>query len=944
MPTVTALPDSFSLIHDHVYTGPSVLANDSNDTGEAMTASLVKNLDHGTLSLKPDGTFIAAFDAGFVGTDKATYQATTPSGASAAAEISFIVTNAAPTASDASLSVLHDKPLTIDLNQFADDADGDPLTFSINGPSNGQLALNQDGTYTYTPNAGWTGSDSFGFTASDGIATSSEATVTISVTNQAPVAVAENFTLHAGLLLSLDSTSGILHEDYDPDADPLVVQLVGAAPASGTLNLNADGSFTYQANQGFVGDDTFNYRLFDGAAYSATMAVTIHVQDQAPIASASSFDVWAAQGVTTGTANVLANATDPENDALTAVLVALPTYAAPNSFQLNVDGTFSYQLMADAPTTFNGQDSFSFMAFDGTLNSAPVTVTLNITDTAVGKDSAYILDSSGVLTVSAAQGVLANAFNPMQLPLAVDLVQAPDPSVGTVSLHDDGSFEFTKGPNFAGEAQFVFFRRGRVQPCRVRIITQAELSAAIGLTSVRFNGNATIQSDGNAAPQNLQGPQWLDLNSDGVIDTAAGDHQYPVSFTRNTQISLTPTFNVDPSLVPFWRSRGNNIVVSAWSQDIAPNFQLQLGFGQNHVHLQLNAQNQLTSIGWVQMDNLLPNYTNYYAPLSFSWAISPDGGTTWITPGIAHTSSNEAFITLANPVASGPIVAGVGVLGGIGQVQKPAIAHTVFYATIWGSISPANFFAGQPQYLVASDETELVTNVFASFRALDITRADGTPMTYYGSWNNRNYTTASLIRDHDGMCTAWARFFIDVLRAEGGNFSSAGAQSNLMEILPAWEPRTTLILVKNWTIPAQRNIMANLPNARAIRLGYTNYNNGNLNAQRVNGVWQYVWQDGVNANVQHDQNGIGGQNNGNPLSTFSDHFVVQIGNALYDPSYGVTYALGPANNPLVNFATAAVAGYASPWRFENQNQDYVVFQGPGDPADTSTRLVMRQQS
>jgi prepilin-type N-terminal cleavage/methylation domain-containing protein len=148
----------------------------------------------------------------------------------------------------------------------------------------------------------------------------------------------------------------------------------------------------------------------------------------------------------------------------------------------------------------------------------------------------------------------------------------------------------------------------------------------------------------------------------------------------------------------------------------------------------------------------------------------------------------------------------------------------------------------------------------------------------------------------------------------------------------------------DWTkIPSQFRGLFNIPinqlNQPALNLGYTNYNNGNLNVRQVNGVWQYVWQDGANANVQ-DQNGIAGQNNSNPASAFFDHFVVQIGNTLYDPSYGLPYVLGPANNPLVNFATAAVAGYARPQTIRGQN--FVAFQGPGDPATTSTRLVMRR--
>ena len=399
---------------------------------------------------------------------------------------------------------------------------------------------------------------------------------------------------------------------------------------------------------------------------------------------------------------------------------------------------------------------------------------------------------------------------------------------------------------------------------------------------------------------------------------------------------MTPTFNVDPNLVGFWNSRGNNILVSAWSGVIAPNYQLQLGFGLNHVHLQMNAQNQLTTAGWVQMDNLLPNYSDYYAPLTFGWAISPDNGLTWITPAVAQTSSNQTYITLANPVAAGVIPAGMGFVGGIAQVQKPAIEQTVFYAGVWGTISPSNFFAGSPQYLFATDQTGLVADVFAGFQYRDMTRADGTGMTYYGNWNTQNYTTEALIQNHDGQCNAWARFFIDVLRAEGGDFSYSGAQSNLIGIFRVNPLPTDFFLVKNWSFGA-----ANIPAPLQLLSGYTNSNQyGNQAFQQVNGVWQYTWTLGANANVQ-DQQGLPGQNNPNPKSTFANHEVVLIGNTLFDPSYGVTCTLGPANNPLANFEADAIAGYGTTWNDNTGN--FLIFRTPG-AGPTSQRLVMRTLS
>jgi hypothetical protein len=391
---------------------------------------------------------------------------------------------------------------------------------------------------------------------------------------------------------------------------------------------------------------------------------------------------------------------------------------------------------------------------------------------------------------------------------------------------------------------------------------------------------------------------------------------------------LTPSFQISQDAVAFWRGFANNVLVRATSQVIAPGLNLNLGGIANRVPLRL-VGTQLTTNGFVQMDNPLPNYTDYYASLTLTWSLSVDNGDNWFSPSFANTSSNQTFVTLADPVGSLlPGIAGwPATLQALpSAVMLPVIKQTVFYAGIWGSIGSTN-------------QTDLVTNVFAGFQSRTITRADGVPMTYYGSWNNRNYTTASLIQDHDGMCTAWARFFIDVLRAQGGDFSSGGAQTNLIQILPADGNKTPLILVKKWIIPAQGNIVANAVNRQTLLWGYTNYNNGSFNVQQVNGVWQYVWQDGANANVQQDLTGIAGQNNLNPPSAFVDHWIVQIGNTLYDPSYGVTYELGPANNPLVNFATAAIAGYARPQTIMGLN--FVAFQGPGDPATTSTRLVMR---
>src|ERR687897_951797 len=95
-------------------------------------------------------------------------------------------TNSAPQAQDDTYATEEDSPLTVDVPGVLSndtDADDDPLTaLKASDPTHGTLTLNSDGSFTYTPNANFSGSDSFTYKANDGSADSGVATVSISVT------------------------------------------------------------------------------------------------------------------------------------------------------------------------------------------------------------------------------------------------------------------------------------------------------------------------------------------------------------------------------------------------------------------------------------------------------------------------------------------------------------------------------------------------------------------------------------------------------------------------------------------------------------------------------------------------------------------------------------------------------------------------------------------
>jgi hypothetical protein len=107
------------------------------------------------------------------------------------------------------------------------------------------------------------------------------------VTNVAPVAAADDYTTHQDLAMTIDAP-GVLSNDTDANSDPLTASKL-SDPTHGTVTLHSDGSFTYTPSSGYKGDDAFSYRAYDGALYSSTATVTIHVSVATPPIVPSSF-------------------------------------------------------------------------------------------------------------------------------------------------------------------------------------------------------------------------------------------------------------------------------------------------------------------------------------------------------------------------------------------------------------------------------------------------------------------------------------------------------------------------------------------------------------------------------------------------------------------------------------------------------------------------------
>ena len=165
-----------------------MLANDTDpDTGTTATITAVTQPTNGTVVITGGGTGLTYTpDANFAGPDTFTYTISDGAFATDTATVTITVTpvNDAPTADDFAGTVAEDSTnIPVDLTTLTDDVDGDALTYTITTPlANGTLTpTGTPGHYTYTPNANFTGPDSFTYTVSDGTLTDT-GTVSVTVT------------------------------------------------------------------------------------------------------------------------------------------------------------------------------------------------------------------------------------------------------------------------------------------------------------------------------------------------------------------------------------------------------------------------------------------------------------------------------------------------------------------------------------------------------------------------------------------------------------------------------------------------------------------------------------------------------------------------------------------------------------------------------------------
>ena len=367
---------------------------------------------------------------------------------------------AAPVANDDTYSTAAGTALVVTgPGLLANDTDVPANSRAVSGgvfPANGGIQFDNEGGFTYTPNAGFSGTNTFNYCvegASQGSCASNKATVTITVTGGAatPVAVDDAYTTTAGTALVVPGP-GLLANDTNVPVNSRAVS-GGVFPDNGTLSFDNDGGFTYTPGLGFSGTNTFNYCV-EGASLGscASNKATVTITVTPPVAVDDAYSTPPGTALVVTGPGLLANDTDvPPNSRA----VSGGVFPANGGIQFDNGGGFTYTPDAG----FSGTNTFNYCIEGASLGSCAsnkATVTITVA-TPVANDDAYTTAVGTTLTMTG-PGLLANDENVPPNSRAVS--GGVFPANGMVQFDNDGGFIYTPDSGFTGTNTFNYCIEG----------------------------------------------------------------------------------------------------------------------------------------------------------------------------------------------------------------------------------------------------------------------------------------------------------------------------------------------------------------------------------------------------------------------------------------------------------------------------------------------------
>jgi VCBS repeat-containing protein len=446
-------------------TAKAVTLGASDPENDVLAYTIVSNPSHGVLSGLTSNVVTYTPDLNYNGPDSFAFRASDSSLTSTPATVSITVTpvNDAPVPQIQSVSTAEDTAKAIIL--FATDIETNALSYAIvTNPSHGTLSGLTSNVVTYTPDTNYFGSDSFTFRASDASLTGTPATVSITVTpvNDAPVAQVQSVTVgeNAARVITLSA--------IDIETNALTYAIV-TTPLHGALSVVTSNKVTYTPALNYTGSDSFTFKANDGLLDSAPATVSLNViVNNAPVAQSQTVT-----HVEDTAKSITLVATDFETNSLTYAIVSDPAHGTLSVLTSNV---VTYTPAAN----YNGPDSFTFKANDGTKDSNEATVSITVTPV---NDAPVPQAQSVTIAEDTATNIILVAVDPDNDPLTYTIVTSP--TRGALSGLTSNVVTYTPATNYFGPDSFSF---------RVNDASLTSTTVTVSLTVTPVNDAPVVQS------------------------------------------------------------------------------------------------------------------------------------------------------------------------------------------------------------------------------------------------------------------------------------------------------------------------------------------------------------------------------------------------------------------------------------------------------------------
>ena len=723
---------------------PVTLAAGTEDTAYVINASTllagVTDVDGPTLSITSvsvaggggsvvdnhNGTFTYTPAANFNGPVSFNYTASDGSlTSSSTASLTLAAVNDAPVATPMALAAgTEDTVYVINASTLlagVTDVDGPSLSITAVSVASGggSVVDNHDGTFTYTPAAGYNGPVSFNYTASDGsLSSSSTASLILSAAADLPP-VATPVTLPAGTedAAYVINAATLLAGVTDVDGPfPLTITSVSVASGGGAIVDNHDGTFTYTPAANFSGPVSFNYTASDGSLTStSTASLTLAAVNDAPVATPITLAAGTEDtAYVINAATLLAGVTDVDGP-FPLTITALSVASGGGSVVDNHDGTFTYTPAAN----YNGPVSFNYAAFDGLLtssstasltlaavNDAPV-VSGTVTGTANEDDTPKVLNALANAS-DVDHDTLAVVNVPANLPAGVaysSILQSfiLDPSDAAYQALSAGATT-TVTVNYGVSDGTI------TTPASVSwtitgiddapVATPVTLAAGTEDTAYVINASTLL-----AGVTDVDGPS-LSITAVSVASgggSVVDNHNGTFTYTPATNFSGAVSFNYTASDGSLTSSSTASLVLVAVN-DAPVATPVTLAAGQENTAYTINASTLLAGVtdvdgpalsitslsvasgGGTIVDNHDGTFTytpaaNYSGPVGFNYTASDGSLTSISTASLSLAAVNDAPVATPVTLAAGTedtayVINASTLLAGVTDVDGPSLSIT----------------------------------------------------------------------------------------------------------------------------------------------------------------------------------------------------------------------------------------------------------------------------